>query len=57
MGAVLWGGQIMLGPLFGDAFWRYVALLGLIAIGIVTYFAAGTAIGAFRLADFRTLRR
>lgn len=57
MGAALWVGQIVLGPLFGDAVWRYAALLALIAIGIVSYFAAGTAIGAFRLSDFRGLRR
>ena len=57
MGAVLWAGQIVLGPLFGDAFWRYGALLALIGIGIVSYFVAGTAIGAFRLSDFRGLRR
>jgi len=57
MGAVLWGGQVMLGPLFGAAGWRYAALAALIAMGIISYFAAGTAIGAFRLADFRKLRR
>ena len=57
MGAVLWGGQVMLGPLFGAAGWRYAALAALIAMGIASYFAAGTAVGAFRLADFRKLRR
>ena len=57
MGAVLWAGQIVLGPLFGDAFWRYGALLALIGIGIGSYFVAGTVIGAFRLSDFRGLRR
>ena len=57
MGAVLWGGQIVLGPLFGDAVWRYVALLVLIAVGIASYFLCGTAIGAFRLSDFKGLRR
>ena len=57
MGAALWGGQIMLGPLFGDHIWRYAGLLALIAIGIGSYFIAGTAIGAFRMSDFKKLRR
>jgi len=57
MGGVLWAGQIALGPLFGEAVWRYFALAGLIAIGIISYFVAGTAIGAFRLSDFKGLRR
>ena len=57
MGAALWAGQIALGPLFGEAVWRYAALAALIAIGIISYFAAGTAIGAFRMSDFKKLRR
>ena len=56
MGAVLWAGQIALGPLFGQAIWRYVALAALITAGIISYFVAGTAIGAFRLSDFKKLR-
>ena len=56
MGAVLWAGQIALGPLFGEEIWRYVALAALIAVGIISYFVAGTAIGAFRLSDFKKLR-
>ena len=56
MGAVLWAGQIAMGPLFGEAIWRYVALAALIAVGIISYFVAGTAIGAFRLSDFKKLR-
>ena len=57
MGGVLWGSQIVLGPLFGEAVWRYAALAALIALGIVSYFIAGTAIGAFRMSDFKKLRR
>ena len=56
MGAVLWAGQIAMGPLFGEAIWRYVALAALITAGIISYFVAGTAIGAFRLSDFKKLR-
>ena len=56
MGAVLWAGQIAMGPLFGEAIWRYVALAALITVGIISYFVAGTAIGAFRLSDFKKLR-
>ena len=37
--------------------WRFLALVILIALGIVTYFGTGTALGAFRLSDFTALRR
>ncbi|WP_376877418.1 murein biosynthesis integral membrane protein MurJ [Albirhodobacter sp. R86504] len=33
---------------------RYLALLGLIVVAIVTYFGFGTKIGAFALSDFKT---
>ena len=37
--------------------WRYAGLALLIVTGALIYYAAGTAIGAFRLSDFRNLRR
>lgn len=38
--------------------WRYLALGGLILVGMATYFGVGQLIGAFRLAEFRnTMRR
>ena len=57
MGAVLFCGQIILGPLLGTHGWRYAGLAMLIAAGIASYFAIGALIGAFRLSDFRGLRR
>jgi putative peptidoglycan lipid II flippase len=57
MGAVLWGASWGMGNLLADAIWRYAALAGLIAIGIISYFGIGAAIGAFKLSDFRRLRR
>ena len=57
MGAVLFGTMLALGPMFATPGLRYGALALLIAAGIVSYFALGTAIGAFRLSDFRSLRR
>jgi putative peptidoglycan lipid II flippase len=56
MGAALWGASWGMGGLLADAVWRYAALAGLIAIGIVSYFGIGAAIGAFKLSDFRALR-
>ncbi|MFM2389088.1 MAG: murein biosynthesis integral rane protein MurJ, partial [Pseudomonadota bacterium] len=57
MGAVLWAAAWgMAGPL-ADVGWRYVALIALILLGIVSYFSIGAAIGAFKLSDFRNLRR
>jgi putative peptidoglycan lipid II flippase len=55
--AVLWGAALLLQPLLQSAGWRFAALAGLIGLGIGTYFAAGAGLGAFRLSDFRKLRR
>lgn len=57
MGAVLWLAQVVLGPGLGLPGWRYIALAGLCGIGIVSYFAIGFLIGAFRLSDFRAALR
>ena len=57
MGAVLWLAARGLDPFLHLHIWRYLALLMLCALGIVTYFGTGAAIGAFRLSDFTALRR
>jgi putative peptidoglycan lipid II flippase len=57
MGAALWAATWALTPMLDARHWRFAALGILITLGIVTYFGAGTLIGAFRLADFRALRR
>jgi len=57
MGVVLAALAVLLdGPLHSPQL-RYLALLGLVAAGIVTYFGTGTLIGAFRLAEFRAAMR
>lgn len=53
MGAVLWGGAILLGPMIGTPGWRYLALLILVALGGLAYFAFGALTGAFRLSEWR----
>ena len=57
MGAVLWAGAWALAPALADPVWRYAALALLITLGIVSYFGSGVVVGAFKLADFRKLRR
>ncbi|PTX02652.1 murein biosynthesis integral membrane protein MurJ [Pararhodobacter aggregans] len=57
MGAVLWVAAGSLAPLLAAPGWRYLALAGLVAIGVVSYFGGGAALGAFRLSDFKGLRR
>ncbi len=58
MGVVLWVTQVILGPYFAAPGLRYIALTGLITAGIVSYFAIGQAVGAFKLHEFRrALRR
>ena len=58
MGAVLWGVNLLIGPLITAPGWRYLALLILVGSGMASYFAAGQALGAFALHEFRaSLRR
>lgn len=57
MGVVLWGAAGLLAPALHMASWRYGALFALVIVGIVSYFALGAAIGAFRLLDFRAALR
>ncbi|MFU8863628.1 MAG: murein biosynthesis integral membrane protein MurJ [Rhodobacterales bacterium] len=53
MGVVLWGAMVVMTPFFALAGWRYLALLGLIKIGMISYFGIGQVIGAFRLGEFK----
>ncbi|WP_212525030.1 murein biosynthesis integral membrane protein MurJ [Actibacterium sp. MT2.3-13A] len=53
MGACLLAGQAALAPLFAPGAQRYLALLLLVGLGMVSYFGLGHLIGAFRLSDFR----
>ena len=53
MGAVRWCAMVVMTPFFAMAGWRYLALLGLIMIGIISYFGIGQMIGAFRLGEFK----
>ncbi len=58
MGAMLLMTEALLTPLFGMQTVRYVALLVLITVGIVSYFGFGQLLGAFKLGEFRrALRR
>ncbi|WP_426035759.1 murein biosynthesis integral membrane protein MurJ [Cypionkella sp. TWP1-2-1b2] len=57
MGFALYAAQAALGDMLASHGWRYAGLALLIAVGGLTYYAAGTAIGAFKLSDFRKLRR
>lgn len=53
MGAVLWGGMILLGPFLALGGLRFVALFALIALGMASYALIGQWIGAFSLREFR----
>ena len=57
MGCALFAGEVALGPALSVHYWHFAALAALILIGIVSYFVAGTLLGAFSLSDFRRLRR
>ncbi len=53
---VIWGGAMLLQPALQSPGWRYPALGVLIGFGIVTYFAAGFAVRAFRMSELKGLR-
>ncbi|MBO6883789.1 MAG: murein biosynthesis integral membrane protein MurJ [Marivita sp.] len=53
MGAVLWGGTVVLGPFLAMAGIRFIALTILIGLGMISYALIGQAIGAFSLREFR----
>jgi putative peptidoglycan lipid II flippase len=58
MGVVLLVAATIMKPFFGVATVRYLALLVLVLIGIVSYFGIGHLLGAFKLSEFRrNLRR
>jgi len=57
MGTVLWGTAQIMTPYLAIDGLRYLALLALVVVGIISYFSIGTLIGAFRLADFKANMR
>jgi putative peptidoglycan lipid II flippase len=55
---VLFVGQFIGGQSFYIAGWRYLALIWLVLVGLVSYAGFGQALGAFTFAEYRTkLRR
>jgi putative peptidoglycan lipid II flippase len=58
MGVVLWGMSAVLGPAFGMAGWRWLAMLVLITVGTLAYGLFGQGLGAFRFQEIQSrLRR
>lgn len=57
MGAALYLGEQLLAPWIYDENWRYGAAFVLIALGGGSYLGAGTALGAFKLNEWRGLRQ
>ncbi len=57
MGGVLWAVSQILGASFDVRGWQFVGLALLVGSGIVSYGIFGILFGAFRLSDFKALRR
>ena len=57
MGMALWLAALALAPWLATSGLRYAALAALVAFGGAVYFAAGAALGAFALSDFRSALR
>jgi putative peptidoglycan lipid II flippase len=55
MGAVLWGLSMVVFPATG--LWRFGSLTVLVSVGLVSYFGATLALGAFDLRELMRLRR
>jgi putative peptidoglycan lipid II flippase len=53
MGVILWASATTMAAFLGTPGLRYAALAVLVGIGMVSYFAVGQALGAFRLSEFR----
>ncbi len=54
MGAVLYLFGFLIDPIFAMNGWRYLALVALVGIGMLTYFILARALGAFQLAELRS---
>jgi putative peptidoglycan lipid II flippase len=57
MGTVLYVSQTIAGQSFQIAGWRYLALIGLVLSGLMSYGVFGQALGAFKLAEYRAALR
>jgi putative peptidoglycan lipid II flippase len=57
MGAGLWSGVLVWGPLLGLPGWKYVGLAILVGGGILVYAILGQLLGAFRIGEFRRALR
>jgi len=57
MGFVLLTAAYLLQPMFDAGAWRYLALLILVGSGMVSYFLAGSWLGAIRMSDIRASTR
>ena len=53
MGAVLWWAYAALTPFLGLDWWRALALVFLVAIGMISYFGVAHLIGAIRIGEIR----
>ena len=57
MGGALWIFAHMAAPAFSNHVAKLPALIGLVGLGLVTYFGLGRVLGAFHMSDFRGAAR
>ena len=57
MGGALWGTNLILAPFLSMNGVRYLALLALVVIGAIVYFAAAHLFGAFRINELKAAMR
>lgn len=57
MGVILWSASASLSTFLGMAGWRYLALVILVGIGIVSYFVLAHVLGAIRMSELKGAMR
>lgn len=57
MALILWAASVLMAPALASEGLRYLALAGLVGLGMVSYFGAGFALRAFRIAEFKAAMR
>lgn len=57
MGGAIWGAALVLDSYLALSGWRWIALMVLIGVGVLSYAVAGRALGAFRISELTSALR
>ncbi|MEM6578336.1 MAG: murein biosynthesis integral membrane protein MurJ [Pseudomonadota bacterium] len=57
MGVAIWGAALILAPYLVLDGWRWLALFGIIGLGVIVYGIAGRSLGAFNISELASVLR